>query len=131
MLPGKVGRGLDEAHEVFEMNEPNSRIVIDKLLRESDWILFGDEGTANVNLEVQNEAGVADYVLKDSNDFPLTSLKRKTSCCLLSREKNRQEGMQSFSIVVLSFFQMASPIISGTQNREIRLSSACFHLNSN
>jgi hypothetical protein len=32
------------------MKEPNSRIIIDKLLRESDWILYGDEGVVNVDL---------------------------------------------------------------------------------
>lgn len=87
---GKVGRGLDEAHEVFEMNEPNSRIVIDKLLRESDWILFGDEGAANVALEVQNEAGVADYVLKDSNDFPLCVIEAKNE--LLSPLEGKEQA---------------------------------------
>ena len=41
------------------MKEPNSRIIIDKLLRESDWILYGDEGVVNVDTEMQNEAGFA------------------------------------------------------------------------
>ena len=59
------------------MKEPNSRIIIDKLLRESDWILYGDEGVVNVDTEMQNEAGFADYVLKDSSDFPLCVIEAK------------------------------------------------------
>ena len=59
------------------MKEPNSRIIIHKLLRESDWILYGDEGVVNVDTEMQNEAGSADYVLKDSSDFPLCVIEAK------------------------------------------------------
>ena len=53
------------------MQETNSRIVIDKLLRESDWVLFGDDGVVNVDTELTNDSGRADYVLKDASDFPL------------------------------------------------------------
>mgnify|MGYP001390132267 CR=1 FL=1 len=49
------------------MTETNSRIIIDKLLRESDWVLSGDEGDVNVETELRNDAGFADYVLKDKN----------------------------------------------------------------
>jgi len=53
------------------MTEANARIIIDRLLRESDWVLSGDDGVVNVDTEMQNQAGFADYVLKDSSDFPL------------------------------------------------------------
>ena len=53
------------------MIEAGSRIIINKLLKESDWIWPGDDGVINVEVEIKNEAGFADYVLKDSSDFPL------------------------------------------------------------
>ena len=59
------------------MTEANARIIIDKLLRESDWVLSGDEGVVNVDTEMQNQAGFADYVLKDSSDFPLCVIEAK------------------------------------------------------
>ena len=59
------------------MSEANARIVIDKLLRESDWVLFGDDGVVNVDTETQNLAGFADYVLKDSADFPICIIEAK------------------------------------------------------
>ncbi|WGK69357.1 DEAD/DEAH box helicase family protein [Candidatus Haliotispira prima] len=59
------------------MSEANARIIIDKLLRESDWVLPGDDGVVNVETEVQNEAGFADYVLKDSSNFPLCIIEAK------------------------------------------------------
>ena len=34
------------------MSEANARIIIDKLLRESDWILAGDDGVVNVETEM-------------------------------------------------------------------------------
>ena len=59
------------------MSEANARIIIDKLLRESDWVLSGDDGVVNVDTETQNQAGFADYVLKDSADFPLCVIEAK------------------------------------------------------
>ena len=59
------------------MSEANARIIIDKLLRGSDWILSGDDGVVNVDTEMQNEAGFADYVLKDSSDFPICVIEAK------------------------------------------------------
>ena len=59
------------------MTEANARIIIDKLLRESDWILSGDDGVVNVDTELPNQAGFADYVLKDSSDFPLCIIEAK------------------------------------------------------
>ena len=61
------------------MSEANARIIIDKLLRESDWVLSGDDGVVNVYTEMQNKVGFADYVLKDSSDFPL---------CIIEAKKN-------------------------------------------
>ena len=59
------------------MTEANTRIKIDKLLRESDWVLSGDDGVVNVDTEMQNKAGFADYVLKDSSDYPLCIIEAK------------------------------------------------------
>ena len=59
------------------MSEANTRIVIDKLLRESGWTLPGDAGLVNVDTEMQNRAGVADYVLNDSHGSPLCIIEAK------------------------------------------------------
>tara|TARA_Y100001934_G_scaffold281372_1_gene390838 strand:+ start:4542 stop:7007 length:2466 start_codon:yes stop_codon:yes gene_type:complete len=59
------------------MTEANARIIIDRLLRESDWVLSSDGGVVNVDTEMQNQAGFADYVLKDSSDFPLCIVEAK------------------------------------------------------
>ena len=57
--------------------EANARIIIDRLLRESDWVLSGDGGIVNADMETQNQAGFADYVLKDTSDFPLCIIEAK------------------------------------------------------
>ena len=59
------------------MKEAGSRIIIDKLLRESGWILPGDDGKVNVEPELGNEAGEADYVLMNSKGFPLCVIEAK------------------------------------------------------
>ncbi len=59
------------------MSEANARIIIDRLLRESDWVLPGYDGVVNVDTEMLNQAGFADYVLKDSSDFPLCIIEAK------------------------------------------------------
>ena len=37
------------------MQEASARIIIDKLLRESGWVLPGDDGKVNVETETQKE----------------------------------------------------------------------------
>ncbi len=59
------------------MTEANARIKINKLLEEADWILPGGKGVVNVDTEMQNKAGFADYVLKDSDDFPICVIEAK------------------------------------------------------
>ena len=73
------------------MSEANARIIIDKSLRESDWVLSGDDGVVNVDTEMQNQAGFADYVLKDSFDFPLCIIeaKKKLVSPLVGKEQAR------------------------------------------
>jgi len=73
------------------MSEANARIIIDKLLRESDWILAGDDGIVNVDTEMQNQAGFADYVLKDSSDFPICIIEAKKELVspLIGKEQAR------------------------------------------
>ena len=74
------------------MTEADSRIIIDKLLRESDWILPGDEGIINVKAEKTNKSGRADYVLFDSSNFPLCIIeaKRELKSPLDGKEKARE-----------------------------------------
>ena len=73
------------------MSEANSRIIIDKLLRESEWVLSGDDGMVNVETEMQNQAGFADYVLKDRSDSPLCIIeaKKKLVSPLTGKEQAR------------------------------------------
>ena len=59
------------------MNESNVRIIINELLKKSDWILPGSDGVVNVDTEVQNQSGIADYILKDKSDFPLCVIEAK------------------------------------------------------
>jgi type I restriction enzyme R subunit len=59
------------------MGEASSRIIIDQLLRDSGWILPGDEGKVNVEPELSNKKGRADYVLMDSVGFPLCIIEAK------------------------------------------------------
>ena len=59
------------------MSEANARIIIDKFLREAGWVLPGDDGAVNVEAEMPNREGVADYVLKDRFGFPLCVVEAK------------------------------------------------------
>ena len=59
--------------------EPDARIIIDKFLRESDWIMPGEEQPPNVLTEVPNDAGEADYVLLDSAGYHLCAIEAKNS----------------------------------------------------
>ena len=60
------------------MTEAGSRVIIDKLLSEVGWILIDSDGNRNVDFEVTNEAGRLDYLLRDSNGFPLCILEAKS-----------------------------------------------------
>jgi type I restriction enzyme R subunit len=73
------------------MSEANARIIINKLLKESDWILAGDIGTVNVDTELHNQAGFADYVLKDRQDYPLCIIEAKKELVspLIGKEQAR------------------------------------------
>ena len=59
--------------------EPDARIIIDKLLRESGWIMPGESEQANVLTEIKNNAGEADYVLLDSKGYYLCAVEAKRS----------------------------------------------------
>lgn len=74
------------------MSEANARIVIDKLLREAGWVLPGDDGVVNVDTEMRNQSGFADYVLKDSSDFPICIIeaKKKLVSPLVGKEQARR-----------------------------------------
>jgi len=60
------------------MTEAGSRVIIDSLLSEVGWILRDSDGNRNVDFEVTNEAGRIDYLLRDSNGFPLCVLEAKS-----------------------------------------------------
>src|SRR5512147_2370432 len=55
-------------------NEADSRIIIDRLLREADWDI---EDKAQVSTEEADADGRADYVLKDSRSRPLAVIEAK------------------------------------------------------
>tara|TARA_B100000700_G_scaffold181383_1_gene200104 strand:+ start:2960 stop:5431 length:2472 start_codon:yes stop_codon:yes gene_type:complete len=59
------------------MQEASARIIIDKLLRESGWVLPGDEGKVNVETETRNDSGFADYTLLDSKGSYLCIIEAK------------------------------------------------------
>ena len=59
------------------MQEASARIIIDKLLRESRWVLPGDDGKVNVETETQNDSGFADYTLLDSKGSYLCIIEAK------------------------------------------------------
>ena len=80
------------------MSEANARIIVDKLLRESDWVLSGDDGVVNVDTEMQNQAGFADYVLKDSSDFPICIIEAKKELVSPLVGKEQARGYAGFRI---------------------------------
>lgn len=57
--------------------EASARIIIDKLLRESRWVLPGDDGRVNVETETRNDSGFADYTLLDSKGSYLCIIEAK------------------------------------------------------
>ena len=73
------------------MNESNVRIIINDLLKKSEWILPGSDGVVNVDTEVQNQSGIADYILKDKSDFPLCVIEAKKEMIspLIGKEQAR------------------------------------------
>ena len=77
------------------MNEAETRIIIDRLLRRAGWRLPGDDGTPNVRAEqrISGERNLeADYVLEDDRHFPLAVLEAKRSeiSALSGKEQARE-----------------------------------------
>ena len=71
------------------MSEAKDRIVINDWLRESSWILTDKEGSRrNVDYEVRGD-GSSDYILYDSDNFPLCVLEAK------KLEDSKNEGLLS------------------------------------
>ena len=87
------------------MSEANAIIIIDKLLRESDWVLSGDDGVVNVDTELPNQAGFADYVLKDSSDFPLCIIeaKKQRTLSLLGPSSPMREALVNNRKTIIPF----------------------------
>ena len=88
------------------MMEANARIIIDRLLRESDWVLSGDDDVVNVDTEMQNQAGFADYVLKDSSDFPLCIIEAKKELVspLVGKEQALHSTTEMFGETIQQLF---------------------------
>ena len=87
------------------MSEADVRIIIDKHLREAGWTLPGYEGKVNVRAEVTNRAGRADYVLSDSNKYPIcvVEAKRDELNPLTGKEQAREYANdQNCRFVILS-----------------------------
>ena len=57
--------------------EQNARYIIDNYLRDAGWILPDNPEKMNVDTEFKNEAGRADYLLKDSKGFPIGIVEAK------------------------------------------------------
>lgn len=72
------------------MSESNARFAINNLLKDAGWILPGDKTNPNVDTEVPNDAGVADYVLKNSADFPICVIEAKKD--LLSPLEGKEQA---------------------------------------
>jgi type I site-specific restriction endonuclease len=92
------------------MSEANARIIIDRLLRESGWVLSGDEGVVNFEPELQNKSGVADYVLKDSSDYPLCVIEAKKE--LVSHLCQTEQEAEEFRSECQSVISMADEAVS-------------------
>jgi type I restriction enzyme, R subunit len=77
------------------MLESNSRIVINRLLKESGWLLYGDNEKPSVNTEVKVSSGFADYVLYDSKDFPIAVIEAKKELIdpLFAKEQARSYAL--------------------------------------
>ncbi len=63
---------------VINRNEAQSRIQINKMLSQSGWFLDADSENHNVEVEFPTPSGKkADYVMLDTNGFPLCVLEAK------------------------------------------------------
>ena len=73
------------------MSEARDRLIINELLKESDWILPNLDGKKpNVDVEVRTDAsGITDYTLYDNKKFPICILEAK------SKEKNPLIGKEA------------------------------------
>ena len=71
-------------------NEPAKRVIINELLKESDWILIDSNNIKkNVEYEVSNKSGSADYVLYDDDRYPLCIIEAKANEPLDGKEQAR------------------------------------------
>ena len=71
--------------------EADARIIIDKFLRGSGWVMPGETEAPNVKTEIKNDSGDADYILLDSKGFPLCTIeaKRESKSPLVGKEQAR------------------------------------------
>ena len=61
------------------MKEAEVRVIIDKMLRSSRWVLPNDKGKVNVEMEAETPTGPADYLLRDSKGFAICIIEAKNS----------------------------------------------------
>ena len=71
------------------MSDANVKIIIDRLLRESDLVLSGDDSVINVDTEMQNQAGFADYISRTVLTFLNVSSKQRKNWSLSSSVKSK------------------------------------------
>lgn len=89
----------------FAMTEAKSRIIIDSLLTDAGWILKESDGKVNVDVELTNTVGRSDYILRNSNGFPICVLEAKSELKspLDGKEQARRYAVnQNCRFVILS-----------------------------
>lgn len=60
------------------MNEAQTRLTIDELLKQSEWVLTPSQGKlANVRVEGKTKSGYADYILLDDMGRPIAVIEAK------------------------------------------------------
>lgn len=90
------------------VNEAESRIVIDKMLRVAGWRLPGDESPnvrAEQRIAADGRSVAADYVLQDGRNFPLAVLEAKSgeTDALAGKEQAREYAKKTGApFVILS-----------------------------
>jgi type I site-specific restriction endonuclease len=82
--------------------EADARIIIDKYLRGSGWVMPGEKEAPNVKTEIRNDSGDADYILLDSKGFPLCTIeaKKEAKSPLVGKEQARGDFASFFASIV-------------------------------
>ena len=76
------------------MSEANASIIIDRLPRESDWVLSGDDGVVNVDTEMQNQQVLQTMFSRTVLTFHYASSKQRKNWSLPYLVKSKHEDMR-------------------------------------